>query len=197
MADILFSVILLIALLPVLLLISVAIVCEDKGPILFKQTRIGFKQQRFTILKFRTMTVASSTDEDWNTLVDIRPFPHHRITVVGRYLRRLKFDELPQLLNVLTGDLSLVGPRPYIPEEVELMGKVAAVRHSIKPGITGLAQVNGNTALPPDERISLDLEYIRSRSWAVDVSILLKTLPSMLAGDHRRAAVGQQTRVPD
>ena len=175
-------------LLPFLALIALAILAESKGPILFRQRRTGRDGQTFVIYKFRTMHVL----EDGNDVVQATR-NDCRTTIVGRFLRRLSLDELPQLLNVLKGDMSLVGPRPHaVAHDQYYLQTVTGygLRFHCKPGITGLAQVNGFRGEVRDighmkDRIARDLEYIESWSLGADIRILFLTAVS--APFHRTA----------
>jgi putative colanic acid biosynthesis UDP-glucose lipid carrier transferase len=175
----------LVLLMPLLLVIAFAIWRGGDGPILFRQTREGYRRSRFTILKFRTMV------DRGEGFVQARP-DDPRVTAVGAYLRASSFDELPQLLNVLSGSLSLVGPRPHVPE---LSRRYAALiegyyeRLDVKPGITGLAQIAGlrgetETLAQMAARVSLDREYARGWSFFGDIAICLKTLFIPLGQDR-------------
>ncbi|MBB5372858.1 exopolysaccharide biosynthesis polyprenyl glycosylphosphotransferase [Acidocella aromatica] len=171
---------------PLLLALAMAVRLSSPGPVLFRQTRIGAHGRRFSLLKFRTMTHAPE-----------RPFVQAqtgdaRITPAGRILRRLSLDELPQLINVLRGDMSLVGPRPHAPEtQVEGLSfetalRLYRLRHRVKPGMTGLAQIRGQRGATPaiaalEQRLASDLEYIQNWSLGLDLSILLRTLPAVLS----------------
>lgn len=185
--DILVSAVLLVVLAPLMLLIALAIRLTSRGPVLFRQTRCGLNGRRFTLLKFRTMVPGAERrleevahlNEVEGPAFKSRRDP--RVTPVGRLLRRLSLDELPQLLNVLKGDMSLVGPRPPIPEEVERYQRWQRRRLSMKPGLTGLWQVSGRAAIDDFDRwIELDLAYIDHWSLGLDLKILLKTLPAVL-----------------
>jgi exopolysaccharide biosynthesis polyprenyl glycosylphosphotransferase len=171
-----------------LLLIAVAIKLSSRGPVLFKQVRCGLNGRRFTLYKFRTMYEGSDLRlEEVAHLneVDGPAFKARRdprVTPVGRILRRLSVDELPQLVNVLKGDMSLVGPRPPIPEEVARYERWQRRRLSMKPGLTGLWQVSGRAGLDDFNRwITLDLAYIDQWSLWLDVKIMLKTIPAVLS----------------
>ncbi len=185
--DILVSALLLVLLLPLMLVIALAIRLTSRGPVLFRQTRCGLNGRRFTLLKFRTMVPdAERRMEEVAHLNEVegpafKSRRDPRVTAVGRLLRRLSLDELPQLLNVLKGDMSLVGPRPPIPEEVERYQRWQRRRLSMKPGLTGLWQVSGRAAIDDFDRwIELDLAYIDHWSLGLDLKILLKTLPAVL-----------------
>jgi exopolysaccharide biosynthesis polyprenyl glycosylphosphotransferase len=172
---------------PVLILAALAIKLDTPGPVLFSQERIGKAGRRFRLFKLRTMVadaeehrerlLAESTDPNW-LFLDVDP----RITRVGRWLRRLSLDELPQLLNVLRGHMSMVGPRPLIPTEDQRVTSWARGRLDLTPGITGYWQVLGRTQIPFEEMVKLDYLYVVSWSLWEDVRLMLKTLPVVLKG---------------
>lgn len=186
--DVLGSALGLIVLSPLLLLIAVAIRLDSPGPIIFKQRRIGRHGRSFYMYKFRSMVANAEALKDQvrhlneadGPLFKIRDDP--RITRVGRILRRTSLDELPQFWNVLRGDMSLVGPRPALPEEAAGYREWQRSRLNAAPGITGLWQVSGRSDLPFDEMILLDLYYIENWSPLLDLSILLRTVPIVLFG---------------
>jgi len=153
---------------PALLLLTIAVKTRLGSPVFFVHTRPGFRGRPFRMLKFRTMTDAR--DARGHLLPD-----EARLTPFGRFLRSTSLDELPELWNVLIGDMSLVGPRPLLTEYLELYTPAQAHRHDVRPGITGLAQINGRNALTWDEKFAFDLEYVRSYSFGTDVRILLRT----------------------
>lgn len=175
---------------PVLLLIAIAIKLDSKGPVFFRQDRAGFSNRTFSIYKFRTMTVDPNDDGSVGTQRGYNP----RVTRVGRILRQLSLDEVPQLLNVLLGDMSLVGPRPYVPNmlvENQVFCEVVenyGYRFRLKPGITGLAQANGlrSFALRSMDNarrsVDLDIEYISRWSLGLDLRIMVKTLVAAMSG---------------
>jgi lipopolysaccharide/colanic/teichoic acid biosynthesis glycosyltransferase len=178
----------LILLSPVLALMSVAIVLYDRGPVLFKQVRVGKGGKAFRIYKFRTMVVDAeqrraelldSNDSD-NILFKLRHDP--RVTGIGGPLRRWSIDELPQLFNVLRGHMSLVGPRPAVPDEVAQYADHVRRRLVVKPGLTGLWQVGGRSDLSWDESVRLDLRYVENWSFALDLQILWKTVSAIVRG---------------
>jgi lipopolysaccharide/colanic/teichoic acid biosynthesis glycosyltransferase len=173
---------------PLLLLIAAAVRLSSPGPAFFVQTRIGLGGAPFRMIKFRSMyadaerrraEVAALSDRE-GICVKVRNDP--RITPVGRVLRRTSLDELPQLLNVLAGDMSLVGPRPALPEEVALYPPEAHRRHAVRPGITGLWQVSGRADIGFSEMIDLDLDYVRRVSPARDMGILFRTFRAVTNG---------------
>jgi exopolysaccharide biosynthesis polyprenyl glycosylphosphotransferase len=173
---------------PLFLAIVVVIRLGDPGPGLFRQLRVGRDGRAFTVYKFRTMVVdaeerqsylAALNDSD-GVLFKMRRDP--RVTPVGAWLRRWSLDELPQLLNVLIGDMSMVGPRPALPQEAALYGDHVRRRLAVKPGITGLWQVNGRSNLSWDESVRLDLRYVENWSFMLDLQILWKTAAAVLRG---------------
>lgn len=174
--DLVVSCAALIVLAPVLLAISAAVVLRMGRPVLFTQERIGLQGQPFLLRKFRTMRDARAANGV------LRP-DGERLTPLGRWLRRTSLDELPELLNVLTGDMSLVGPRPLLPQYLPRYSPRQARRHEVRPGLTGLAQISGRNALPWDERLELDVQYVERRSIALDLRILLSTIGKVLRGD--------------
>src|SRR2546422_1438949 len=159
---------------PALLTLVLAVKTRLGSPVFFVQTRPGLRGRPFRMVKFRTMTDAR--DANGNQLPD-----GARLTRFGRFLRSTSLDELPELWNVLTGDMSLVGPRPLLTEYLALYTPAQRRRHDVRPGITGLAQVNGRNALTWDEKFAFDLEYVRSYSFGTDVRILLRTLGQVIS----------------
>lgn len=167
--DFLAACVLLVFTLPLFLLVALVVRIGIGRPVLFRQPRLGLQGRPFIFLKFRTMTDAVSLQQD--------PLPDEaRLLPIGRILRRLSLDELPQLLNVLRGDMSLVGPRPLLPEYLPLYNTQQARRHEVRPGITGWAQINGRNAVSWEERFRLDVWYIDHRSFWLDLKILLVTV---------------------
>lgn len=199
--DVVVSAILLVALAPLGVLIAILIKLESRGPVLFVQRAIGFKGREFRLLKFRSMLpcsqdathradVVRNIQQRTPTTYDERGRPvfktamvnSSRITRVGRILRRTSMDELPQLWIVLTGDMSLVGPRPSLPWEVELYDDAQRGRLDVKPGITGLYQVMARNRVPVEEMIRIDLEYVSRRTLWMDVKLLARTPVAMFKG---------------
>jgi putative colanic acid biosynthesis UDP-glucose lipid carrier transferase len=173
---------------PLMAAIAVAIRLDSEGPVLFRQARIGINGRPFQIYKFRTMTVDPDDDGSVGAARD-----DPRITAVGAFLRRSSLDELPQLFNVLRGEMSIVGPRPHVPNMLVGQGSYVetvqsyAARHRIKPGITGWAQINGmrggiDTAAKARDGVQLDLHYIKNWSLKLDLQIILKTFTHHLVG---------------
>ncbi len=188
--DIVGSVLALLVLSPLMFACAVAIKWSDGGPVLFAQTRVGKGGRHFRILKLRTMVVGAERMKEHlvadNLHPDARTFKilhDPRITPLGRFLRRCSLDEIPQFINVLRGDMSLVGPRPALPSEVALYESAHLARLSVKPGITCIWQVSGRSRLAFDRQLQLDLNYITRRSVALDLKLLLVTLPAVIRGD--------------
>ena len=164
----------LLLLWPLMLVLALLIRWNMGPPALFRQERPGLHGKPFTLLKFRTMRDAAGADG--------QPLPDaERLTPLGAFIRRASLDELPQLLNVLRGDMSLVGPRPLLMEYLPLYGARQARRHEVRPGITGWAQVNGRNALAWPERLELDVWYVENRSFLLDLKILLLTVARVVA----------------
>ncbi len=163
----------LVALSPLLLILALAIWLRLGWPIIFRQKRPGFKGKPFSMIKFRTMT--DSRDGEGKLLPD-----EERLTPFGRFLRSTSLDELPELINVLTGEMSLVGPRPLLMEYLDRYSPEQARRHDVKPGITGWAQVNGRNAISWEEKFDLDVWYVDHRSFRLDLKILWLTLLSVV-----------------
>jgi lipopolysaccharide/colanic/teichoic acid biosynthesis glycosyltransferase len=160
---------------------AVAIKLDDGGPIFYRQRRVGMHGQEFELLKLRTMNVGAETQGAGFAVDEGDP----RITRVGRILRRLSIDELPQLWNVARGDMSLIGPRPTLAYQVEGYTPRQRRRLDVKPGITGWAQIHGRARLPWDERIELDVWYVEHRSPWLDLRILARTPRALFAGTYK------------
>jgi lipopolysaccharide/colanic/teichoic acid biosynthesis glycosyltransferase len=167
--DIIISISLLVILMPLLILIVILVNWKIGCPIIFKQIRSGYKGQLFTIYKFRTMQ--DRQDSNGNMLPDAE-----RLTSLGRFLRKLSLDELPELFNVLKGDMSLVGPRPLLPQYLERYSSEQIRRHEVKPGITGWAQINGRNAITWEEKFKLDVWYVDNWSLRLDIKIIFMTI---------------------
>jgi sugar transferase EpsL len=169
--------ILLLCCTSIIILFTIAIVRLKIGsPVFFKQVRPGLGGKPFTLYKFRTMT--DERDSEGNLLPDAV-----RLTKTGRLIRKLSIDELPQLLNVVKGDLSLVGPRPLLMDYLPLYTKQQARRHEVKPGITGWAQVNGRNAISWEKKFELDVWYVDNRSFLLDLKILCLTVRKVLVSE--------------
>ncbi len=171
----------LMALVPLMLCLALAVRFRLGSPVLFRQERPGLHGRPFMLVKFRTMTGAADTDG--------RPLPDaDRLTRFGRFLRSTSLDELPELWNVLKGDMSLVGPRPLLMEYLPLYSPRQSRRHEVKPGLTGWAQVNGRNALTWEDRLEMDVWYVENRSWLLDLKIIWKTIGIVL----HREGISQQ-----
>ena len=187
--DVVASAILLVLLMPVFFAVAVAIRLEDPGPILFKQKRVGRWGTLFTMWKFRSMytdaeerkkELMAQNEMEGGVIFKMKDDP--RVTKVGRIIRKTSIDELPQLWNVLKGDMSLVGPRPPVPQEVDEYSLSDRRRLEVIPGITCIWQVSGRSDIPFDQQVELDVQYIQSQSFWSDIKILLKTVPALLFG---------------
>ena len=166
---------------PALVAAALAIKLDDGGPVFYRQRRVGRDGREFELLKLRTMIVgAEQQGAGWAVN---RGDP--RITRVGRALRRLSLDELPQLWNVVRGEMSLIGPRPTLAYQVESYSPRQRRRLEVRPGVTGWAQIHGRATLPWEERIELDLWYVENRSPWIDLKILLKTPRALLGGTYK------------
>lgn len=173
--------------LPLMIPLAVLIKLESNGPIFFRQIRVGRNRRHFVCYKFRSMVAEAEAlkdelrymNEAEGPMFKIRDDP--RITALGRFMRRSSLDELPQLFNVFKGDMSIVGPRPQIPSEVELYEPWHYRRLEVQPGITCLWQVSGRSSIGFEEWMRLDMEYVMMRSFIFDVKILLRTLPAIIA----------------
>lgn len=178
--DVVGSFIILLVLLPILILSAVLIVCFMPGPIFFFQERVGKNGKVFKIYKLRTMKVDKEAEANFEVSKD-----DERRTVVGEFLRRFKIDEVTQLVNVLKGDMSMVGPRPTFKIQTDQYNDFEKQRLHMRPGMTGLAQVNGNTSLSWEERIIYDVQYVNDFSLLLDIKILFKTVLIVLFGEKR------------
>ena len=183
--DIIIALVTLILLSPVLVIITLLLIYVNKGKAFFFQRRPGKDQQPIYIAKFKSMT--DETDKNDKLLPD-----NQRLTKIGAFLRKFSLDELPQLLNVLKGDMSLVGPRPLLYKYVPLYSEEQKKRHLVKPGITGWAQVNGRNAISWTEKFRLDIYYQQNISFALDIKILLLTVLKVL----KREGVNQSPERP-
>jgi lipopolysaccharide/colanic/teichoic acid biosynthesis glycosyltransferase len=176
----------LVAASPILGVAAAAVKLQDGGPILYRQTRVGKDGADFELLKLRTMVVGAERQGAGFAVNK----GDARITRVGRLLRRLSIDELPQLWNVVRGDMSVIGPRPTLRYQVEQYDERQLHRLDVKPGITGWAQIHGRATLPWAERIELDLWYVRHRDWKTDALILLRTPLALFGGTYKGPSGG-------
>ena len=183
--DVTVSTTLLIVLSPVIGILSLKVKKEMGTPVLFKQQRPGLHEKPFHLCKFRTMD--NLIDENGHLLAD-----HHRVTEVGKFLRKYSLDELPQLINVMKGEMSLVGPRPLLMEYLPLYTEEQKIRHQVRPGMTGWAQVNGRNAISWEEKFKLDTWYVENRSLLLDLKILLITIFKVV----KKEGINQQQEVP-
>jgi lipopolysaccharide/colanic/teichoic acid biosynthesis glycosyltransferase len=174
---------------PLLAASALAVKLEDRGPVLYRQRRVGKDGEEFELLKLRTMIVGAETRGAGLAVNKGDP----RITRVGRLLRRLSLDELPQLWNVVRGEMSLIGPRPTLAYQVERYTDRQRRRLEVKPGITGWAQIHGRASLPWEERIELDVWYVEHRSPRVDLRILLRTPLALFGGTYKGETGGWRT----
>ena len=166
--DLILSLLALIVLLPIIFILAILIKFKLGSPILFKQCRPGKNEKIFNLYKFRTMT--DTKDENGNLLSDSK-----RLTKFGKFIRSTSLDELPSLLNIIKGDISIVGPRPLLVEYLPLYNDLQKKRHLVKPGLTGLAQVNGRNATSWDKRFEHDIYYVEKLSFWLDLKIIIKT----------------------
>ncbi len=178
--DILISATALLLTSPILALASVAIVVESPGSPIYRQRRVGKDGEQFMLVKLRTMVKNAESIGAGLAVDEDDP----RILRSGNFLRRFSIDELPNLINVLKGDMSIIGPRPTVMAQVEKYDDRQRGRLTVKPGITGWAQVNGRASLPWSERIDLDLWYVENRSARVDLKIMLRTIKLLVSGDN-------------
>jgi lipopolysaccharide/colanic/teichoic acid biosynthesis glycosyltransferase len=176
-ADLLIAVAALLLLLPIIVVVAVVVRVGLGAPILFTQRRSGRGGHDFRMLKFRSMSDAR--DASGKLLPD-----EERLTALGRFLRRSRLDEIPGLLSIVRGDMALVGPRPLLPETIIDMGTLGRQRGSVRPGLTGWAQVNGNALLTNEDKLALDLWYIQHRSLALDLAIIIRTVRVVLSGER-------------
>lgn len=170
--DFSLSFIALIILSPIFLIVSILVRIKLGTPVIFKQKRPGLNEKIFTLYKFRTMN--DKKDESGNLLPD-----SERLTKFGKMLRSTSLDELPELINILKGDMSIIGPRPLLTRYMEYYTDEERKRHSVRPGLTGLAQSSGRNLLTWEERFKLDIEYVNNITFSVDISILFKTIKKL------------------
>ena len=179
--DFLAAAILLICLSPIFLVVAIIVRLKMGSPIIFKQPRPGKGEKIFNVMKFRTMN--SAKDKDGNLLPDAE-----RLTSLGILLRKTSLDEIPQLLNVLKGDMSFIGPRPLLVEYLPFYTETEKLRHSVRPGITGLAQINGRNNINWDRKFAYDIEYVKNLSLILDIKIAFYTLLKVLRRSDIQAA---------
>lgn len=158
---------------PIFLIVFIALLFANRGKVFFLQNRPGKNEEIFKIIKFRTMN--DKKDAHGNLLPDVE-----RLTAIGKLVRKTSLDELPQLINVLLGNMSLIGPRPLLPEYLPLYNEVQKKRHLIKPGITGWAQINGRNAVEWDKKFMFDIWYVENVSFLLDLKIMFITLKKVL-----------------
>lgn len=171
--DFIFSLFALIILSPLILCLAVLVRLKLGSPVIFKQKRPGYQEKIFTLYKFRTMT--NQKDSKGNLLSD-----EERLTAYGKFLRSTSLDELPELFNIIKGDMSIVGPRPLLIRYLPYYTKTERKRHSVRPGLTGLAQINGRNALSWDKRFELDVKYSETISFLQDLNIIFQTLKKVV-----------------
>ena len=191
--SILCSVISIIVLSPLFIIISLVVKISSKGSVFFIHERIGFQGKKFKLIKFRTMVdnaedmIAAFTPEqkkEWEENFKLKDDP--RITKIGKFLRKTSLDELPQLINILKGDMSFVGPRPIVEDELSWYGDNKEKLLSVKPGLTGWWAVNGRSDIPYPERCDLELYYVDHFSFGLDLKIIIKTLGAIIKKDGAR-----------
>jgi len=179
--DIILSIIGIIITTPVLIIVATAIKFDSKGPVLFCQDRIGLNGRVFKILKFRSMSLNAEKSGVYEQKND------PRVTRVGKIIRKTSVDELPQFINILKGDMSLIGPRPtltYHPWRFDQYSEEQKIRFQVRPGVTGLAQINGRKELMWEDRIVLDVQYVKNLSITLDIKIFFKTLKKIITMDN-------------
>jgi lipopolysaccharide/colanic/teichoic acid biosynthesis glycosyltransferase len=196
--DLLVAASTLLLLSPLIALISLAIKLDDGGPVLFVQDRVGRKRQRFRCYKFRTMIVGAESNGNGPTITE----NDDRITRVGRWLRKWTLDEIPQLINVLKGDMSIVGPRPWVPSEAAFCGPAESRRFDFRPGMAGWAWIHGRNLVPWEERVRMDVWYVDNWSLRLDAYILAKAFVLLFRrqgvyGSGEQGARSGQTEVGD
>jgi len=190
--DLIFAIVSLIVFSPIFILACIAIKLDSKGPIFFKQSRLGKDKKEFKMLKFRSMVVNAPKAKPTRKMKN----PDEYITKVGKILRITSIDELPQLFNIIVGHMSVVGPRPVIPKEYDLINKrVKSDVYSVRPGLTGWAQVNGRDEISVVDKVKYDSEYVKNLSFLFDVKCIWKTIPLVFKSDStsdgERERVGQ------
>lgn len=167
----------LVILSPIFIFVTIALFFANRGQPFFFQLRPGRKEQIFKIIKFKTM---NDRKDDFGNLLPDR----ERLTKTGRFIRKTSLDEMPQLINVLRGDMSLIGPRPLLLRYLPYYTDAEKLRHNVRPGITGLAQVNGRNTVCWDERLAYDIQYVNNISFATDIQIVYKTIINVISSKH-------------
>lgn len=188
--DIIFSLVALFLLLPLWILISIGIYLEDRGPIFFPQKRLGKSGKIYTMYKFRSMYRNNVPPLELGTV----KYAHPLVTKIGYLIRRSKLDETPQFLNILLGQMSLVGPRPCLPARLNAMTAFEKKRLQLLPGLTGWAEVNGNIELSWEEQLWLDIWYVENCSLGLDFKILLKTIVVVFLGAKRNESALEEAK---
>lgn len=183
--DIVGGLLLLLLSFPLFLVVAVLLLIQNKGKVFFYHKRPGYREKRFYVIKFKTMT--DEKDNNGNLLPDIE-----RITPLGEWVRKLSLDELPQLINVLKGDMSLVGPRPLLCQYLPLYSEEQRRRHEVRPGITGWAQVNGRNSISWEEKFKYDLYYVENVSFLLDIKVIGLTILKVL----KREGINQSDARP-
>lgn len=173
LSDYILSLLGLIILSPIFLIVSFALFFNNRGKVFFLQKRPGKNEKIFKIIKFRTMN--EKRDSEGNLLSDTE-----RLTTVGKIVRKTSLDEIPQLINVIKGDMSLIGPRPLLPQYIPLYNEIQRKRHLIKPGITGWAQINGRNAIEWNKKFDFDVWYVNNLSFSLDLKIMFITLRKVM-----------------
>jgi O-antigen biosynthesis protein WbqP len=191
MIDFVLSLMGLIVLSPIILLLVISIKLDSKGPVLFKQRRVGRNKKEFSIFKFRTMKIETPKDTPTHMLEN----PESYITRVGKFLRKSSLDELPQIINILKGEMSIVGPRPALWNQYDLIAERDKYNaNDIYPGLTGWAQINGRDELPIVIKSKLDGEYVQNISFLFDLKVFFKTIYSVLKSDGVKEGNNSQTK---
>lgn len=175
--DLLIAIMGLIILFPVIIVVTICLYIANSGKPFFYQQRPGKNEKLFKIVKFKTMN--DKTDKDGNLLAD-----SERLTSVGRFVRKTSLDEIPQLINILKGDMSLIGPRPLLIKYLPYYSEEERVRHTVRPGITGWAQINGRNTVKWDDRLAFDVEYVKNLSFIFDLKIIYKTALKVIKSEN-------------
>lgn len=174
MFDIFFSILALIILAPLFIVISIIVKIDLGSPIIFKQERVGKDNKKFILYKFRTMKEKTNENE-------YEASDEYRLTKLGTLIRKMSLDELPQLINILKGDMSFIGPRPLVLQYLAYYTKEELKRHNVRPGLSGLAQITGRSNLQWEERFQLDIKYVDNISFSMDLKILLRTIKKVFS----------------